>query len=168
VLLAPATGAGPVWLLRWPAVAAGVAVSRPDMVPEAKSRGLGIVERRPVCGSSARGLWRARAIARPAVVGVRVGRPPRSGATAKEHWAEHKRQNQREIQQAKKIDSATRRHDPNRTAQFKRRQVPVRRPCDLTPPNERIHLPDFKRPTAGVPRSFAVADRLRSLAPDGR
>ncbi|MGO9909467.1 MAG: hypothetical protein ACLPY3_27740 [Solirubrobacteraceae bacterium] len=126
-----------------------VAVSEPGMVPEAESRGLGIVERRSVCGSSARGLWLGRAIARPAV-GVRVGRPPRSGATAEEHGAEHNRQNQREIQQAKKIDSATVRHDPNRTAQFKRRQVPVRRPCDLTPLNERsIHLPDFKRPTAG-------------------
>jgi hypothetical protein len=133
LLLAPGKRAGPVGLLRWPAIAAGLAVSGPDMVPEAKPRGLGIVERRSVCGSSARGLWLARTIARPAV-GVRIGRPPRRGPTAKQHWAEHDRQNQGEVQQAKKIDSATLRHGPNRTAQFKGRQVPVGRARDLTSP----------------------------------
>jgi hypothetical protein len=91
------------------------------MVPEAKSRRLGIVDRRSACRSSTRGLWLARAIARTAV-GVRVGRPPRSGPMAEEHRTEHDRQNQREVQQAKKIDSATLRHDRNRTARFEDRQ----------------------------------------------
>ena len=137
------------------------------MVPQPKSRGLGIVERRSFCGpAAARGVWLARVIARTAI-GVRVGRPPGSGTTAEEHRTEHNRQNQREVHQAKKIDSTTLRHGPNRTAQSEERQVPVRRPFALKPPpNDRpIQLLDFKRPAdARLPRSFAAADRLRFLA----